>query len=626
MTRTKLLLLLSAIGLFIAGCEPTTTKGNDPADCSIDDSNAPKWALLQREVMCKSQEIIHWKIENDQTEMMEEWLPAILGTDDSLTRQAWSQKADEIWYSGQLFRAYSKEVGNVEDVSGLFNHTHSIVQLIEYGEPRFVERAMANMKNFRNTWTGKTAQGHLHMKSSRFSATEMTEESPYGVDVPMNAKAISAARWAGWYNQNPQIIDLFTQWGKAWVSEANRSDNGKPKGIIPAAVSFPEGKIGGYGGTWYQPGLSVSHDWENLGGVAEMYNQLMGMYQITGNETFLEPISQTYALVASNASDEEKQKAGSAAWAGELLRTNPAGIQIFELAKNVSGKTDYDEFLGASGSSYSAYQINGDLSGIEGELESALNNLKQFSADGSSASVSLEGNQTLLGMYSGSREMALPSLAVSWENTGIDVGILVNYGSSDSLNVNLYNFGGEKEISMNLWKLEAGTYQLILKNKDGFTVGDRSLVIIERGQKESIELPDNQELTLTISQQATSNINKKTSPDLAIGIGDVGITPKPISGSDSVDLNVIIHNIGNAAATNIEVKTWVDGKPLGTTMIDKIDAPNDLSAKTHRVRLAWRNEKGAHDFLVIIKCDQQEITMRNNEFEMHMEEIVLHGR
>ncbi|MCB0837385.1 MAG: hypothetical protein KDD99_12025, partial [Bacteroidetes bacterium] len=71
------------------------------------------------------------------------------------------------------------------------------------------------------------------------------------------------------------------------------------------------------------------------------------------------------------------------------------------------------------------------------------------------------------------------------------------------------------------------------------------------------------------------------------------------------------------------VKAWVDGKPVGTAIIDQIDAPNDLNAKTHRVRMSWRHETGPHDFLVVISCDQKEITLRNNEFSLHMEEIVL---
>ncbi|MEZ4851570.1 MAG: hypothetical protein R3B93_23760 [Bacteroidia bacterium] len=67
------------------------------------------------------------------------------------------------------------------------------------------------------------------------------------------------------------------------MESTDRTDNGKPKGLLPAAISFSDEKIGGYGDNWYHPKLGWTYyNWEQLGGATEMYNQLLGMYQITG--------------------------------------------------------------------------------------------------------------------------------------------------------------------------------------------------------------------------------------------------------------------------------------------------------------------------------------------------------
>ena len=371
-----------------------------------------------------------------------------------------------------------------------------------------------------------------------------------------------------------------------------------------------------------------------------MYNQLLGMYQITGNPLFLKPIQQTFDLAIStaDASDEEMEKAGSAAWAGTFLRgeDNPEanhlqdGIKMFGLAKTITGWNKYDEFLAQYGDAYTKYQISGDMGIVEKELEAALSSLRaNFPLYTSEVKftdrVYVDGEEMLFGMYTGysGRGIESPAPAVTWENTGTGVGVLVNKAQTDSMDISLYNFGGEKEILMNCWKLEPGNYKIIIKNNEGFTVRDYDLIVEERGQQATLGLPQKGEYQVIVSQINKSNTSIFPAPDLAIGVGDIGLTPKSISGTDSIDINVIVHNIGNAPARNIEVKAWVDGKPVGSATIDQIDAPNDLNAKTHRVRMSWRHETGPHDFLIVISCDQKEITLRNNEFSLHMEEIVL---
>jgi len=112
------------------------------------------------------------------------------------------------------------------------------------------------------------------------------------VDVPLNARAVLPGLWAAWYNRNPTLIKLFSEWGNAWVADAARTDGGKPAGVLPAAIAFVDDGIGAHTGKWYDPGLEYDYyKWESLGHVNEMQAQLIGMYGITSNTAFLKPVN-----------------------------------------------------------------------------------------------------------------------------------------------------------------------------------------------------------------------------------------------------------------------------------------------------------------------------------------------
>src|SRR5690606_8490192 len=121
-----------------------------------------------------------------------------------------------------LVNGYDKKVDDVEHAAELFRDSHAGMFLVRYGDPAYVERAMISMQNFEKVWSAKTHSGHRHFKSYYFSATETLEEKPYGVDVPLNARALLTGLWAAWYNGNPDLIRLFSEWVNAWVSDAER--------------------------------------------------------------------------------------------------------------------------------------------------------------------------------------------------------------------------------------------------------------------------------------------------------------------------------------------------------------------------------------------------------------------
>ena len=278
---------------------------------------APLWAAYQQEAMRRMLELIHWWVTvrqapngemggkyGDDVELLRWWLPAILGADDSTAKAGYKRLADGVWNSGLLERGFSRRVDDVEHSAELFRDTHPGMFLINYGDPEYVERCMVSMQNFRDVWTGITPHGHRHFKSYYLSATEVLEGPPYGVDIPLNARAALPGLWAAWYNRNPDIMRLFKEWSESWVEDADRTDLGKPRGIIPAAVAFDKDRIGGYSSEWYDPHLSYSYyKWESLGHVGELYYQLNGMYGITGDPYFLKPVNAVARIMTEAAKE-----------------------------------------------------------------------------------------------------------------------------------------------------------------------------------------------------------------------------------------------------------------------------------------------------------------------------------
>ncbi len=121
-------------------------------------------------------------------------------------------------------------------------------------------------------------RGHRHFRSGYLSATEAWGQAPYGVDVPLNARALLPGLWTAWYRTIESIhIKLFTEWSNAWrkrMQPARR--DGKPAGVFPAAVHFSDD---GFGDKWYDPQLMYDYyNWDHLGHVSELYYHLSGMY------------------------------------------------------------------------------------------------------------------------------------------------------------------------------------------------------------------------------------------------------------------------------------------------------------------------------------------------------------
>ena len=607
---------------------------------------APLWAVYQREAMYRMLDVIHWWVNEkqaangelggkygDDVEILRWWLPAILGADDSTATLGYTRLADGVWNSGILERGFAKKIDDVEHSAELFRDTHPAMFLMNYGDPEYVERCMISMQNFKDVWTGITPRGHRHFKSYYLSATQVLEDAPYGVDVPLNARAVLSGLWLAWYNGNEYLLTSFSEWCRAWMEDAERAENGKPAGFFPAVVTYRSDKIGGYTGTWYDANLSYNYyKWESLGHISELYRHLLGMYAITKDKEYLKPVTAVITLLDDSLVTSNDDEPGSLPWVKYKLSAGSTGSMakdhpmagVFSMARKVSGTTQYDHFLEKHGQPYQKFEISNDINdivkGFDGLLKLLQYNFPLLTSEVKFTDrVYVPGSNLLLGMYTGhfGNGFEYPALVATWKNTGRDVSVLVRHGNTKSAQVSLFNAGKQKKITMRTWQLEPGEYKVTEgpdRNDDGIideVQRERDVLLEERVNSIDIDLPSMKGWVIAVESTGGSIAKDASYPDLALTTKDIAL-PAAIKPDQQTEVEVGVHNIGGLTAENAVIQFIVNGKLLGSISVGPIDAPIDLYPKRKAVKFKWVAQSGVNHLAFRIVSNQREITQLNN--------------
>jgi hypothetical protein len=134
-----------------------------------------------------------------------------------------------------------------------------------------------------------------------------------------------------------------------WVDAAARSESGKPAGILPAAIHWPEGTIGGISPDWWDPrnhGEPTLFQWPSA--MAGLTDALLLTYHMTGDEKYVTPI-RSMARIALRYS--EKPAAGEAAPGSEAWCAARMGFLKGTLSKYrlLTGDDSFDRLLRGAG-------------------------------------------------------------------------------------------------------------------------------------------------------------------------------------------------------------------------------------------------------------------------------------
>lgn len=512
---------------------------------------APEWATLQREQLERLGEIICWWITHrqkadtgefgggwgDDCEMWRWWAAVLLGFDDPQITAAQLKFSRSAVTRPHLKGGFNTEITDVEHAAE--DTTDNLVPLmvLEPENEKWTNWGLKLGDFMRDVWTGKNERGQMQFKSFYFSATETAPQPQRALDVIADVGALHPALLAWQKTGDEKLGAQICTWLDTWVDATARAENGKPPGILPASIRWPDGSAAGAEGNWWEPikpgGYMHSYYlWPSV--ITEMTDALMLAHVMTGKESYLAPLRSMAAIRLKHLkSPAGKLKPGTEAWCADQLaprqnaNSNTGGlVKTLARFKALTGTSEFDELIALEGSEF---VVRTDETGKR-ELEDALReslgalrvNFPGFTSEVRSTDrcmrfvqflaqdyafdayqgVTQPKHELLYRMVTGDKNAPrFPQMAVRWLTLPKDIAALVTEASTTKFAAELFHFGKEpREMSAELRQLKPGDYTASLV-VDGKQVKlPESAVKIEKGRytRHLLTLPAGKLATLRI--------------------------------------------------------------------------------------------------------------------------------
>jgi hypothetical protein len=287
-------------------------------------------------------------------------------------------------------------------------------------------------------------------------------------------------------------------------------ESGKPAGIIPAAIHWPDGAPTG-GKKWWEPENYHTPLYHFPTQQDNMYECLLQAYHITKDEFYLKPVrfvaKQRLAGVGNKTSDN--YKAGSLDWAMSELKGLLPGILI--KYRLITADHSFDEILKNDAKGYERFIFDKDIE----QLTASLNNLrKSFSLPETFFTDEVRWTDRLFAVtkkyFNDILDEPLPSFnagflfssltgsignfkflpvfGVKWLTSPQEIAILTEVNSVDKFEAQLFHFGSKsREMGAEFFNLKEGDYQLKI---DGKKISDHKIEAANRSLKFTIH-PNN---------------------------------------------------------------------------------------------------------------------------------------
>jgi len=613
---------------------------------------APDWASALRDASGWILDMLEWWVDNrqqpdgamgggwsDDVEMLRVWGPLALSGVSAKVRESALRLANGAWNSPGMNREWGLQdaVADAEHITEMTSDTVPLLVTLDYGNREYIERCIIASQKVRDFFTGINPEGHRLAKAIHFGPDHIDPEPSQANDVPYHQRLGRTAASLMWYNRNPSAIKFMSEWADSWVDAAYRTDKGKPRGVLPSAIGFPNGELGGVGSkTWYKGKKLSWHS--NL-----IYNLFIAAYQATGERKYIQPIYDAYEFVTANLpkEGEEEPPLGSDAWAAKWLSGSLPGSLV--RLKLITGEAPGEDFVFRQAGGKGVF-LGRLVAGGRGEFDRfVIDGNKIHIYDGAQhvnhvvtnyglIMATTEVRQTDRGGFPfavhaypahpyiyGYSVAGYPDFAVAWEGIDRHVVALVLSADNSHLRALLYNFHPERrEVGAHLFRLDVrGGYSVTLgPDNDGDDKADSvawqtDFVHEHRGDTLRFPLPPKSAQVLEITKTGESGQPFIDAPDLAL-------TSKDIEFDSATQISVTVHNIGNQTARNATVAvyegTQAAGEPIGTAVLNQLEAPNDLVVKTRTLTIALSSPIARRGITVKLDPEDEiyEITERNN--------------
>ena len=466
-------------------------------------AGAPEWAVHQREGLERLADIITWWVDHrmrdngeygggwgDDCEMWRWWVPVLIAFDDPKIVQAQARFSNALLSQEHMKDGYTSHVYDVQHTAEDSSDAMTPMMHLEPDNDVWRARALRLAELMETVWTGTNERGQLQFKSTYFGATKVDASAKRACDTVYHPRAVAPALVLWQRTGDARLGKLFTAWMDTWVDVTARAERGKPAGIIPSAIHWPDGGIGGIGERWWDPENHTKdplYVWPSA--MSMLTNTLLLTYHMTQNEKYIEPLRSMAAARLGYLKNRPKDTPaqGSEAWCASKMGGLSGVLGKYRL---LTGNTEFDELLARDAGPYVAYRLSGEKRRLAEALEHTAAALR-VNFEGYTSEVRYTDRVLRFPAILGENGMFLeavpgirrpdpgllyaaatgdpgspsyfPLNAVRWRTPPRDIAALVTETGRDHFAAELFHFGSDpRPMEADLYLLEAGDYVMTL--------------------------------------------------------------------------------------------------------------------------------------------------------------------
>lgn len=498
---------------------------------------APPWAVAQKTALSGLQDIIHWWIDHrqledgqygggwgDDVEMWRWWTPCLVGLQDQKIMQAQRQLSNGLFQLERMKGGYTDRIDDVEHTAEDSADTITAMMHIDPTDELWTARARHLVQLMKERWTGVNDRGFLQFKSTYFTDSEVDLTPRKACDTVYHPRAVQPALLLWQRTHDPELTEIFSRWFRTWVDAAAREERGKPAGVIPSAIHWPDGKVGGLGEQWWKPGNYTDNPlyvWPSS--MSMMTNSLLLAFHITGDRTFLDPIL-SMADIRLNYFRKgvtRQEVAGSLDWcAAQMPRFLTNTLAKYRL---ITGDTQFDELLRMEEDAYARFGFFAEEEGLATALEQ---NAEAFSYNFPTYTSEVRWTDRILNFNSHFLQNIRPDVpnpdpkllyslltgdpgdplyfplnGFQWLIDHTDLAIRVKKQGTQNAVVELFGFfEGQRAISFKTFLLKPGQYLLVVEAQNGQIIQRQNLNLARNINQLEINVPGKKALNLLIDK------------------------------------------------------------------------------------------------------------------------------
>lgn len=322
---------------------------------------APDWAALQRENLERLADIVQWWIDRrmqpdgqfgggwgDDCEMWRWWVPVLVAFDDPKITAAQARFSAALMNQPHMQAGYTRTLTDVEHSAEDSADAITPMMHLEPENPLWKARALKLADFMEGLWTGRNERGLLQFKSTYFSCDRVDPRPDRACDTVYHPRALQPTLLLWQRTGDPRLGRLFADWMDTWVDAAARAERGKPAGVVPSAIHWPDGSVGGTSPDWFDPrnhGEATLYRWPSA--MSMMCNTLLLTWHMTRNEKYLQPLRSMADVRRRHVRDKNRAAGpeGSAAWCAANMKFLSGTLAKY---RKLTGSTEFDDLLSTS--------------------------------------------------------------------------------------------------------------------------------------------------------------------------------------------------------------------------------------------------------------------------------------